>query len=234
MPTRKRYVLALVLAMEALFVKPDEEVPPAGGSGLWGHQAKEGQCDSDSARRVGVPVAPNGPRETLLEWIQAMGKTEEEPLTGTGEHERPAAGPKPEPDQRFVACFKEAVRRGDPGVAATDKGDEASLTFDETAACRKRFGIVSLRGHFSGGLLTGPATVAYEDDAVERLTLRDGVPSGLYRKFGCRFGACDFTEEAWNVPNVLEKVTPTFSDDRLGNLVALNLVFVAGLLFRPR
>ncbi len=81
------------------------------------------------------------------------------------------------------------------------------VTFEPDSACPRDLKIVSVQGHFIDGNPDGLAIINFDDGSFAKATFNHGSLDGLYVKYGCKFGPCDFFElEAWRQAKHLKEI----------------------------
>lgn len=83
---------------------------------------------------------------------------------------------------------------------------KGKILFDKNSFCYKEHQVVKVIGTFVDGLLDGKVTIHFDDSSRSVATFRQGILNGLSRRFHCKFGHCDFDNEAWNNPGWLTEV----------------------------
>lgn len=125
--------------------------------------------------------------QTLFQWLREM----KDIWRDFNAHE----GVKADAPVKWLPLCQEAITQENPSATGFFNGSECH-----------RFGIAAVNGTFENGLLEGMVTITKTDKSLIRVPFRKGSMNGLCREFACPFGACDFSEESWNLPKWLKKV----------------------------
>ena len=162
---------------------------------------KEGETLPDVKRQVDVHRQVRLAKERLFRWLKEMKDVWKDfpILDGSDDGSDP------------VKFF------GDCRIDPVTDFDGIFNVGEKSRSCFSEFGVTKLNGSFVGGNLNGFATVHFANGSFIRAPFANGSISGLFRRFTCLYGSCDFDYEPWNAPDRLAEVELKLSRHCLDN-----------------